>query len=88
MRVLDRLKVSPDPVRLAVLGDGASCAVASRWSRRLTFVSIAKGPMGKATAIAAIASLDLPFCPRELATSGDGSKLVVADAFGGRSGGD
>ncbi len=83
LQVLNRLKVSPDPVRVAVLRDGASCAVASRWSRRLTFVSIAKGPMGKATAIAAIASLELPFCPGELATSGDGSKLVVADAFGG-----
>ena len=83
VQVLDRLKVSHDPVRLAVLGDGASCAVASRWSRRLTFVSITKGPMGNATAIAAIADLDLPFCPGELVSSGDGSKLVVADAFGG-----
>ena len=83
VQVLDRLKVSPDPVRLTVPGDGTWCAVASRWSRRLTFVSIAKGPMGEDTAIAGIASLDLPFCPGELATSGDGSKLVVADAFGG-----
>ena len=63
-------KVSPDPVRLAVLGDGASCAVASRWSRRLTFVSITKGPTGEDTAIAAIGDLDLPFCPGELASLG------------------
>jgi mono/diheme cytochrome c family protein len=83
VQVLDRLKVSPDPVRLAVLGDGASCAVASRRSRRLTFVSIAKGPMGRAAAVAATVGLDLPFCPGELVSSGNGSKLVVADAFGG-----
>ena len=30
------------------------------------------------------ASIDLPFCPRELAAFADGSRLVVADAFGGR----
>ncbi len=28
--------------------------------------------------------MDLPFCPRELVASRDGSKLVVADAFGGK----
>jgi YVTN family beta-propeller protein len=84
VRVLDRLKVSPDPVRLAVLGDGGSCAVASRWSRRLTFVSIAEGPMGEHSAITTTGGLDLPFCPGEMASSLDGSKLVVADAFGGR----
>ena len=47
VRVLDRLKVSPDPVRLALLAGGASCAVASLWSRQLTFVSIAKGTGGR-----------------------------------------
>ena len=67
VRVLDRLKVSPDPVRLAVLSDGASCAVASRWSRRLTFVSIARGPMGRRHGHRDHRRVDLPFCPRELA---------------------
>jgi YVTN family beta-propeller protein len=84
VRVLDRLKLSPDPVRLALLDGGASCAVASLWSRRLTFVSIAKGTAGADTALASIGDLELPFCPGVLAGSGGGSKLVVADAFGGR----
>jgi cytochrome c peroxidase/DNA-binding beta-propeller fold protein YncE len=84
VRVLDRLQVSPDPARLALLSDGASCALASRWSRRLTFVSVAKGSAGEDAALAATGVLELPFCPGELARSGDGSKLVVADAFGGR----
>ncbi len=35
-------------------------------------------------AISIAGSLDLPFCPRELAVLPGGSKLVVADAFGGR----
>ena len=58
--------------------------MASLWSRQLTFVSIAKGTAGTDTALASIGDLELPFCPGELASSGDGSKLVVADAFGGR----
>ena len=44
VRVLDRLQREPDPARLALLTDDATCAVASLWSRRLTFVSIAKEP--------------------------------------------
>ncbi len=84
VRVLDRLKLKAGPVRLAVLGDGASCAVSTLWSRRLSFASIAKGTAGADPSLVAAGDLELPFCPRELAGSGDGSKLVVADAFGGR----
>ncbi len=84
VRVLDRLHVSPNPVRLALLTDGATYAVASRWSRRLTFVSIGKGAAGADSALASLGDLELPFCPGEMARSGDGSRLVVADAFGGR----
>ena len=84
VRVLDRLNLCPGPVRLALLEGGGSCAVASLWSRQLTFVSIAKGTAGADTALASIGDLELPFCPGELASSGGGSKLVVADAFGGR----
>jgi cytochrome c peroxidase len=58
--------------------------VASLWSRRLTFAAIENRPSGEQSGLANLGNLVLPFCPRELARSGDGSKLVVADAFGGR----
>ena len=87
VRVVDRIKVSPDPVRLVVSADGLHCTVASRWSRRLTFVGLATtGTERSSSALSIIGTLDLPFCPRELAlvAAADGSKLIVADAFGGR----
>jgi YVTN family beta-propeller protein len=80
IRVFDRLKVSPDPVRLVVSTDGSSCVLASRWSRRLTFVGLAASDLVLSTT----ATLELAFCPLELASFGGGTKLVVADAFGGR----
>lgn len=83
--VLARVQVSPDPVHIVAASDGSSCVVASRWSRRLTFLELT---CGRSTAnepsLKIVKPLDLPFCPRELAASPDGSKLVVADAFGGK----
>jgi YVTN family beta-propeller protein len=85
IRVVDRIKVSPDPVRLVVSADGSSAIVASLWSRRLTFVGLARRvPADRDPALTIVGSLELPFCPRELALVADGAKLVVADAFGGR----
>jgi YVTN family beta-propeller protein len=84
-RVVDRIKVSPDPVRIAVPADGSFCIVASLWSRRLTFVGLARpAPSDVHPALSISGTLDLSFCPRELAVVSDGSKLIVADAFGGR----
>ncbi len=81
----DRLKVSPDPVKVVVSSDGSSCTVASRWSRRLTFISLARRTQDSSPATLSISgTLDLPFCPGEMAMMVDGSKLVVAEAFGGR----
>ncbi len=83
--VADRRSVGPDPVGLVVSADGLSCVVASLWSRRLTFVALApRAPEDPHPALSIAGSLDLPFCPKELAAFPDGSKLVVADAFGGR----
>jgi YVTN family beta-propeller protein len=84
-RVVDRIKVSPDPVRLVVPADGSVCIVASLWSRRLTFVGLARGVSSDIhPALSIISTVDLAFCPRELAVAPDGSRLIVADAFGGR----
>ena len=85
IRVVDRTAVSSDPVRLAVSPDGSMGFVASRWSRRLTFVGLARRTASDPQpALTRVGTLDLPFCPRELAVVCDGSRLIVADAFGGR----
>ncbi len=85
IRVVDRIQVSPDPVRLVVPADGSFCIVASLWSRRLTFVGLARRvPSDLDPALSIIGTVELPFCPRALAVVADGSRLIVADAFGGR----
>ena len=83
--VVARVPVSPDPVRVVVSRDGSSCVVASRWSRRLTFLELTRrqSPANE-PALKTIAALDLPFSPREVAASPDGCKLIVADTFGGK----
>ena len=42
IRVLERINVSPDPVRLVVSTDGSFGVVSSRWSRRVTFIGLVK----------------------------------------------
>jgi YVTN family beta-propeller protein len=85
VRVVDRIKVSPDPIRLVVSPDGSWCVLASLWSRRLTFLGLERRDSAAIyTALSITARLDLPFCPREMALVADGSRLIVADAFGGR----
>ncbi len=42
IRVLARVQVSPDPIRIIVSNEGTSCAVASRWSRKLTFLELTR----------------------------------------------
>jgi YVTN family beta-propeller protein len=85
IRVVDRIKVSPDPVRLRVSPDGSSCVLASLWSRRLTFISLKeRDSTANAPVLSTASRLELPFCPREIDLIADASKLVVADAFGGR----
>jgi YVTN family beta-propeller protein len=85
IQVINRIKVSPDPVRVVVAADGSACVVCSLWSQRLSFISLPRQAHGDGRpALTLAGSLDLPFCPRALAFAGDGSKLVVADAFGGQ----
>jgi YVTN family beta-propeller protein len=85
LQVVDRLKVPADPIKVAVSRDGSSCVVGSLWSRRLTFVALADQTAAAGRlALSCAGSLDLPFCPRELSAIGAGTKIVVADAFGGR----
>jgi DNA-binding beta-propeller fold protein YncE/cytochrome c peroxidase len=76
-RVVARQAVAPDPVSLAVFSDGTGCVVASRWSRALTFVRIA------GETLTPLGTLELPFSPHKMALVRGGTRLVVADAFGG-----
>jgi YVTN family beta-propeller protein len=78
LRVAARVAVAADPVGLAVASDGSRCAVASRWSRRLTLVGLGGDPR-------VIGTVELPFGPRRqlVAAGKGGDKLIVADAFGG-----
>ena len=85
LRVVGRIAVGPDPVRVVVPAGGSSCVVASTWPRRLTFVEPAPAAPQEATPGSdARRTIDLPFSPREMAALPGGSRLVVADAFGGR----
>jgi YVTN family beta-propeller protein len=81
-KVIERKAVSPDPVAVVVPPDGASCVVASLGTRRLTFLSLA-GEKAKPT-VTTVQTLDLPFAPRKMVLVRDGTRLIVADAFGGR----
>jgi DNA-binding beta-propeller fold protein YncE len=78
VRVMARQPVATDPVAVVLAGDNQSCAVASRWSRTVTFVGLAP------TMLTVTRTLALPFSPMKLAFVRGGSRLVVADAFGGK----
>src|SRR4029077_14675132 len=82
VRVVQRLKISSDPVRVLLAPDGSSCVVASLWSRRLSFVAIAServDPVGKKTGLPLQLArvLDLPFCPRNLAWVRGGTGAIA-----------
>ena len=84
VRVVGRLAVGVDPVRLLAWGDGSRCAVASSGARRVTMVDLARGEGDEPPAMEVSCAIDLPFAPREMALVRDGSRLVVADGFGGK----
>ncbi len=84
-RVIGRVAVAPDPVRVVVTAGGESAVVASTWPRRLTFIGLApRAPEEPGPSLSIAGDLELPFAPREMAALPGGSRLVVADAFGGR----
>jgi cytochrome c peroxidase len=87
IRVIARHRVSPDPVRILVSRHGSCCAVASRWSRRLTLLALARPEAAEGhPSLGAARTIDLPFSPREMVELpvSEGAGLLVADAFGGK----
>ncbi|SIO31038.1 40-residue YVTN family beta-propeller repeat-containing protein [Singulisphaera sp. GP187] len=84
VRVVARQAVAADPVSLVVTPDGGSCVVASLESRRLTFFDLPRHEDHGQGRVTGERTLDLPFSPRNMVLVNAGSKLVVADAFGGK----
>jgi YVTN family beta-propeller protein len=76
LRVAHRVKVSPSPVSVCIAADGKSCSVASLWTRQISLVALEGSPR-------ILKTIDLPLAPRRLIAV-DSSRLMVADAFGGR----
>jgi cytochrome c peroxidase len=81
--VLWELPVPPHPVSVRVSQDGRWCSVCSLWPRKLVIVQLPQ-PLEKSKSPQITASIDLPFAPREQLHLPDRTRLVVADAFGGR----
>lgn len=72
-----RLKVGPSPVSVRVSDDGGLATAACLWPRRLVVLDLS-------AAVPVSAILDLPFAPRRQLLVPGTSKLIVADAFGGK----
>jgi cytochrome c peroxidase len=79
VEVVERLPVASYPVDVAVSASGEHCFVTSLWSRRLTAVELPPGGVARV-----VKTIDLPFAPRKLLLVRGDSRLIVADAFGGR----
>ena len=83
MSVGARVAIGPDPIRVAVLPDGKTAVVASRWARRLTVVEIVEGDP---PSLRIARTLDLPFPPRDLVSAKDGATVIVAKVADGSPG--
>lgn len=83
--LLHRIKVSPAPVSVQVTADGSRCFVASLWSRRLALINLVPGVKEQTAPPLHVAKVvRLPFSPGKQLLVRGGTKLIVADAFGGR----
>lgn len=89
LRAAARLRVSSYPVSVLPLAGGERVAVASLWSRRVTFVRLLAGvrlPAGGGERAVIEAQIEMPFAPRSLVAvtaPGGSERLLAADAFGG-----
>ena len=86
IRIVERISVT------VLIRFGSSCR--ARWlPGRCVIALVAQADIGQAAkrsvsdeaaGVSALGTLDMPFCPQELALAGDGSRLIVADSFGGK----
>jgi mono/diheme cytochrome c family protein len=75
-QVIYEVPVPTYPVTVQVTPDGSSCTVASKWARKLTFISLDR--------LAITATIELDFCPGEQLHVPSDSRMLLADAFSGR----
>jgi YVTN family beta-propeller protein len=80
LAVRARLNVGPYPASVAVQADGQRATVASLWSRRVEVIDLASLSSG---ALRVLATIPLPFAPRNQCVLPRSSQVVVADAFAG-----
>lgn len=82
---VSRLDVPAAPVALALSADGRRLAVASLWTHRVNLIELLAGSADASGAEWNVAkNVELPFAPRKMCFLERDTKLVVADAFGGR----
>lgn len=82
--VAKRLRISPYPVTIRITSDGSRACVASLWSRAISVVDVARWMESKDSSNSVVATVRLPFAPRELLLIDEARKLIVADAFGSK----
>lgn len=88
--VTGRLAVSPYPTKVAIAPDEQTAAVACLWSRTIDVVAlrspdvIEPSSLSGGSQLRVVASIKLPFAPREVGFTPDGERLIVLDAFGGQ----
>jgi YVTN family beta-propeller protein len=80
LEILRRIRVAEHPAMIRMNPQQTQIAVTSLWSQTVIVLSTAdlldESPRPE--------SVELPFCPRTCVWNPDGSRLFVADAFGGR----
>ena len=85
VRVRSRLKTASYPVGVVVGADGKWASVVSLWSRRVQIVDLSplSSSVEESVRLSVRHTLRLPFAPHKQCVLPDGSRIVVADAFGG-----
>jgi YVTN family beta-propeller protein len=81
LAVRARLAVPPYPASVAVGPDGRRATVACLWSRCIAVINL--GESTDAISPRVVATIRLPFAPRDQCVLPGGSRVVVADAFAG-----
>lgn len=81
IRERQRVDVSQYPVDVIISQDGRKAFVSSLWSRRVSAVDLPDDPN---ESLRVTAVLDLQFAPRCLLLARNDTRLIAADAFGGR----
>lgn len=80
-RLLNETSLPTHPVTIRVSQDGLRCSVASLWARSLSVLALRDSASAPVRLLGSVA---LPFSPREHLMVNDSTKIIVADAFGGR----